>query len=385
MERKDISETDKWKLEDMYKDINEYNKDIEISKSLVNELIKYKNRVLESDKTLLEVLELNERLDVITGKLYVYINMRLHEDTRISEYQELSGNLDIILVGFNEQTSFIIPEILEGENKLIKDYISINNKLKRFEFLLENIFNQKEHVLSKEIEEVISRTGNILNAPDTLFSMLNDADIIFDKIKDEDGKTVELTKSNYYNYITSKNRTVRKNAFKVFYKKYKELNNTLSAILNSSLQSTNFLTKTRNYKEPINLYLDSNKIDTNIYYDLIKRVNSNLDKIYNYNKIRKDILKLDKLHMYDTKVKLVEENDKKYEFNEAKDLVLNALNIMGEDYINNLNIDFKSRWIDVYENTGKRSGAYSWRCYSTHAYVLLNYQYKYKDVSTLAH
>ncbi|MBQ6282278.1 MAG: oligoendopeptidase F [Bacilli bacterium] len=385
MERNKIDDKYKWKLEDLYSTIEDYNKDIEKLSKLVEELVTYKGKVTKDSKTLLEVLLLNEKIDMITNKLYVFINMRLHEDTRVGKYQELSGNLDIILSVINEKTSFFIPELLECDYNKIKEYISDNKDLKRFEFLLEMIFNEKDHILSKEIEEVLSRTGNILSTPDNVFSNLNDADLVFDYIKDEKGKKVRLTKGNYYPFTTSKDRKVRKSAFNTLYKKYKELNNTFASILNSNLQTSTFLTKTRKYDSPINLYLDSNKIDTNIYYDLIKSVNSNLDKMKNYIDLKKKELKLSSIHMYDMAVKLSDEEDSNYTFNEAKELVSKALSVLGDNYIKDLNNGFNSGWIDVYENDGKRSGAYSWGCYNAHPYVLLNYQGKYNDVSTLAH
>lgn len=385
MERKDIDNKYKWNLEDLYSNIDEYNKDIEVLGGLVEEFISYKGKILESDETLLKVLLLEEKIDSITNRLYVYINMKLHEDTRVGSFQELAGNLDIILAVVNEKTSFFIPELLERDYDLVKEYISKNKELERFSFLLETIFNEKEHILSKEIEEVLSRSGNVMSTPDNVFSNLNDADLVFESIEDENGKKVELTKGNYHTFSISKNRGVRKNAFHTMYKKYKELNNTFAGLLNSNLQVSTFLTKTRKYSSPINLYLDSNKIDTKIYYDLIEAVNNNLDKLHNYIKLKKEKLGLDELHMYDLAVKLTDKETKEYTYEEAKELVSKALGVLGEEYVKDLNEGFNNGWVDVYENTGKRSGAYSWGCYNAHPYVLLNYQSKYQDVSTLAH
>lgn len=385
MERKDIDKTYKWNLEDLYSSIEEYNKDIEVLGKLVSEFIEYKGKILESDETLLNALLLQEKIDMITNRLYVYINMKLHEDMRVGTFQELAGNLDIILAAVNEKTSFFIPELLDSDYGLVKEYISKNKDLKRFEFLLEMIFNEKEHILSKEIEEVLSRSGNVMSTPDNVFSNLNDADLVFDSIKDETGKKKELTKGNYHIFSISKNRNVRKRAFHTMYKKYKELNNTFAGLLNSNLQVSTFLTKTRKYSSPINLYLDSNKIDTSIYYDLINTVNNNLDKMYKYIDLKREKLGLKNMHMYDMAVKLTDKESKEYSFLEAKKLVSKALSVLGEDYVKDLNNGFNNGWIDVYENVGKRSGAYSWGCYNAHPYVLLNYQSKYQDVSTLAH
>lgn len=385
MNREKIEEKYKWKLEDLYENKEEYDKDLIKLSELVDEFEKYKGKILENDNTLLETLLLDEKIDMLTNKLYVYANMKLHEDTRVGVNQELAGNLDITLANINERISFFVPELLEKDYSYVEKLIEKNDKLERFKFLLEVIFNEKDHILSKEIEALMSRTGNILSIPDNVFSNLNDADLVFGEIKDENGKNVELTKANYYIYSLSKDRRVRKEAFETLYKKYKELNNTFATIMNSNLQVTTFLTKTRKYSSPLNLYLDSNKIDENIYYDLIKTVNKNLDKMYKYMKLRKDVLKLDELHMYDMSVKLTEDSEKEYTFEDAKKIVLDALAPLGTNYIKDLENAFNSNWCDVYENRGKHSGAYSWGCYNAHPYVLLNYQSKYNDVSTLAH
>lgn len=385
MDREKIEEKYKWKLEDLYENKEEYDKDLIKLSELVDEFEKYKGKILENDNTLLETLLLDEKIDMLTNKLYVYANMKLHEDTRVGVNQELAGNLDITLANINERISFFVPELLEKDYSYVEKLIEKNDKLERFKFLLEVIFNEKDHILSKEIEALMSRTGNILSIPDNVFSNLNDADLVFGEIKDENGKNVELTKANYYIYSLSKDRRVRKEAFEILYKKYKELNNTFATIMNSNLQVTTFLTKTRKYSSPLNLYLDSNKIDENIYYDLIKTVNKNLDKMYKYMKLRKDVLKLDELHMYDMSVKLTEDSEKEYTFEDAKKIVLDALAPLGTNYIKDLENAFNSNWCDVYENRGKHSGAYSWGCYNAHPYVLLNYQSKYNDVSTLAH
>ena len=385
MERVDIKEENKWKLEDLYINIEEYHKDAEIIEELSDKISKYNGIVLKDSNTLLAVLELNEQLDIKKDKLYIYTHTNLDQDVRSSKYQEISGDLDTLISQINEKTSFLIPELLEKDYSLIEKYIDSNKKLGRFKLMLEMIYEEKEHILNKDIEEIMSRFSNILSSSETIFSILNNADLVFNSIKDELNNKVEITNGNYNKYMTSKNRKVRKDTFNTFYSKYKELNNTYGTILNSNLQSTTFQTKTRKYKEPINLYLDVNKISTDIYYKLIKIVNDNLDKMYSYNKLRRKKLKLNKLHMYDMLVNLSENIDKEYTYDEAKEIVIKALSVFGETYIDDLKKAFNDRWIDVYETKGKRSGAYATGCYDVHPYVLLNYQGKYKDVSTLAH
>lgn len=385
MERKDINNKYKWKLEDLYSNIDEYKLNIDKLLNKTDEFTKYKGNITKDDKTLLNALVLQEEIDRIINKLYVFINMRLHEDMRESIYQDLAGELDIILASVNEKTSFFIPELLECDYNKIKNYLKNNKELERFSFLLEMIFNEKEHILSKELEELLSRSANVLNTSDNVFSMLNDADLVFSTIKDENNNEIELTKGNYHIFMTSKDKNVRMSAFNSLYDKYKELNNTFASLMNSNLQTSTFLSKTRKYNAPINLYLDSNKIDENIYYDLISAVNDNLDKMYKYLEMKKEELNLDEMHMYDMYLKLDKKEEKEYTFDMAKDLVLKSLSVLGDAYISDLDSAFNSGWIDVYENTGKRSGAYSWGCYDAHPYVLLNYQSKFDDVSTVAH
>lgn len=384
MERNKIPNEYKWNLCDIYNNIDLYKEDLIKIEKLSNDLSKYKGKILNNSSTLLEALNLKEKIDIIIDKLYVYINMKFHEDTRVSEYQEYTGNLDIILSKINEKLSFFIPELLKKDYKLIKKFISENKELERFEFLLENIYNEKKHILNKSIEAILSRAGTIFSSPDNIFNILNDADLIFGKIKDENNKLVQITQGNFKKYMNSKNRRVRKDTFNILYKKYKEFNNTISSIYNSNLQVVSFITKTRKYKKPINLFLDTYKIDTKIYYNLIKEVNNNLDKLHRYNLFKKNALKINELHYYDLLVNSFDDN-KEYSYEDTKDLIKNALSVLGKDYIDDLSKAFNSSWVDVYENSGKRSGAYSWGCYSTHPFVLMNYQSKYNDVSTLAH
>lgn len=385
MEREKISSKYKWNLNDIYSSIEEYYKDIELVKELVNKFIKYKGKIVKNSANLLKALELNEKINIILSKTYVYANMSLHVNTKDSFYQELTGNLDIILSDINEKTAFFVPELLSIDYKTILKFIKENKKLERFEFFLEQIFNEKEHILSLKEEELLSRGSNLLNFSSNIFSNLNDSDIVFEDVVDENNKKHPLTKGTYQRLISSKDRTIRKNAFKNLYKKYKELNNTIANIMNLNLLTTNFKYKTRKYSSPLNMYLDKNKIDLSIYYNLIDSVNANLNKIYKYFELRKKVLKYDELHMYDLAVPLIEEENKEYTYEDAKDLVIKGLEVLGDSYVKDLKIAFENNWIDVYENEGKRGGAYAWGCYPNHPYVLLNYQNRLYDVSVVAH
>ena len=385
MERLEISDKYKWNLKDIYSSIEDYNKDKDIIQNLSDELLKYKGTITTNADNLLSALKINEKIDTITSKLYVYANMNLHIDTTDSFFQELTGNLNIIMTKINEKLSFLITELLKARYSVIEKYINENNGLKRFSYFLEQIFNEKKHVLGLKEEKILSRASNILNVPDEVFSNLSDADMIFPDVSDSLGNKLSLTKGSYYKYISSNDRTLRTNSFNTLYSKFREFNNTFANTMNSNVLITNFLYKTRKYKSALNMHLSGNKIDEKIYHDLIKIVNNNLDKIYKYFSLRKKVLKYNELHMYDLSVNLIDEENKEYNYDTAKELVLNALTGLGKDYVNDLNLAFDNNWIDVYETKGKRSGAYSWGCYPNHPYVLLNYQNRLDDVSTLAH
>jgi len=248
-----------------------------------------------------------------------------------------------------------------------------------------DLFREKDHILSLEQEEMMARLGEVFSISENTFHVLDDVNLKFDNIVLENGDEVELNNSNYSVYIKSSDRDIRKQAFTNLYKSYASLKNTFASLLKGNVKSNFFVSKTRKYNSPLEMSLYSDNIDKKLYLNLIDKVHSNLDIVHDYMNVRKSILNLDEVHMYDVYAPLVSDVDKYYTYEEAKELVIKALAPLGEDYINNLTKLFDSGCIDVYNNENKRGGAYSWGCYDTLPYVLLNFEGKFTDVSTIAH
>ena len=295
------------------------------------------------------------------------------------------GKVKNLLTKFEELDAYAEPELMSVDYSLIEKYYEEEKELKEYEFILSNLFRFKKHILSKEVEEVLSSLSNSLNNSSETYELLTDSDMKFGLILDENDEEVELTESNYSVFLHSKNRRVRKEAFNKILTTYGEYKNTISSTFAGNVDTLTTLAKLKKYDSSLEAALFSDNVDKEVYNNLIKTVKDNLSVLYKYFKLKKDFLKLDEFHLYDQYVDLVEENTKKYTFEEAKDLVIEALSVLGDDYIKNLNKAFDERWIDVYNNKGKRGGAYSSGFYDTKPYVLLNYEGTINDVSTLAH
>ncbi|EOD01803.1 oligoendopeptidase F [Caldisalinibacter kiritimatiensis] len=384
-ERKDIDPKYKWDLQDMYENEELWEEDFEKAKELSKKVLEYKGRVGESSKTLLEVIKLKLDISRVVENLYTYAKMRQDEDTREDTYQALTDRASSLMVEIEGILSFITPEILQINENTLNEYIEKEEDLKLYKHHLEQIIRRKDHILSKEEEAIIAQVGDLANGPENAFSMLNNADLKFPKIKDENGEEVEITHGKFIPLMESKDRRVRREAFKGLYDTYTKYKNTFASILSTNIKKDVFYAKVRKYNSSLEAALDANKIPTEVYDNLIKAVHDNLDSMYKYMKIRKEALGLDKLHMYDIYTPIVKDIEMKVPFEEAKDIIIEGLKPLGKDYLDVLKEGFESRWIDVYENTGKRSGAYSWGSYDSKPYVLLNYQDNLDSVFTTAH
>ena len=286
---------------------------------------------------------------------------------------------------YGELTSFVTPELLSVEYDKIKEYYKEEPKLLDYEIMLKREFRYKEHNLSDAEEKLLSSMSKIFNNDYNTYELLKDSDITFGNITDEEGNTIELTGANYSIYIESKDRRVRKEAFITLYKTYKQFINTFASTLSGSINENITLSKIRKFNSTIEWCLYADELDTSIYDNLIKTINNNLNVLYKYYALKKEVLGLDELHLYDIYTPIVPNYEKDYPFEEAKETVLKALSVLGEDYIEILRQGITDRWIDVYPTKSKRSGGYSSGCYDTNPYILLNYQNKYSDMSTLAH
>ncbi|WP_160687358.1 oligoendopeptidase F [Clostridium sp. C2-6-12] len=382
--REDIKEEFKWKVEKIYPSIEAWEKDFE---GLKNEAIKLKDYSgkLTSGEVILEYFQVNEDISRKAENLYVYAHLKSDEDTSNPTYQSLMSKIDIYMAEFASYTAFFVPEILSLEDKFIEAEMNRIEGLKKFEFLIKDILKEKPHILSKEMEELLAAASDCLDAPSAIHNILTNADMTFGKIKDEEGKEVELTEGNYSSFIKSKNKVVRKDAFQKLFGEYEKLKNTLATSLTASIKTFNFNSRVRKYNSALEASLNPNNIPVEVYKNAVKVINDNLASLHRYVKIKKKLLGLDEIHMYDLYVPVIELPKEKIEFEEGVNIVLDALKPLGTEYLDIFKSGIKDGWIDIYENKGKRGGAYSWGAYDTMPYVLLNYNNELNDVSTLAH
>lgn len=375
----------KWAIEDLYKDDEDWKRDYELLKSRIPELTKFRGRLGESAEVLLSMQKLSDELNQLLEKVYVYANQRLHENTDNSTYQNLASQAQGLLVELSESLSFVEPELMELPDGIIETFLDENEELSVYRQYFENIIRQKKHVLPTEQEQLLAAMGEVTESPKDIFSMFNNADIRFPEITGEDGHPVQVTHGRYMSLMQSRNRQVRKDAFEAMYGVYGEWRNTLAAMYRANVKQEAFLAKAHKYTSDLEAALDGSHIPVKVYEQLIEAVHESMPLMYRYMKLRKKLLGVEELHMYDLYVPVIEQDHSEIPFEQAKKTVLEGLAPMGEEYLHLLREGFDHGWIDVYENQGKRTGAYSWGAYGTHPYVLLNYQGTLHDVFTLAH
>ena len=383
--REEIPAEVKWAIEDLYKNDDEWEADFTRLKEHLPELSAYEGRLGESAQTLLSMQRLCDKMNMLAEKVYVYANQRLHENTDNAVYQNLASRAQSLLVEMSERTSYIEPEIMGLPEGTIEKYFHENGELRVYGQYFENMIRQKAHVLPGEMEKLLASAGELAESPKDIFSMFNNADIRFPKITGEDDTDVEVTHGRFISLLQSKDQRVRKDAFEALYGVYEKFRNTLAATYRANVKQEVFFARARRYGSDLEAALDGSHIPVSVYDNLIHVVHEHLPLMHRYVKIRKKLLGLDELHMYDLYTPMTENSGEHFSFEDAKKTVLEGLAPMGEEYLSHLKDGFEHGWIDVYENQGKRSGAYSWGAYGTHPYVLLNYQGTLNDVFTLAH
>lgn len=382
--RDEIPESDKWRIDKIYETPAKWNEELSKLKEEAPKLKDFEGK-LGNKEDLKAFLLLNEKLSRKLGKLYVYAHMRSHEDTSNPEMQSLVNKIDPYSAEFSSYTAYFVPEILSLKEGTIENFINEDKDLKQYKIYFEMILNEKPHILSKEVESVLASVSDCLGAPESIYSMLTNSDMTFGEIVDESGRKVELTEGNYISFIKSKDRKVREAAFKLLFGTYKKYENTLATSLTSSIKNFVFESKTRKYNSSLEASLKPNNIPVEVYYNALKTVDENMDALHRYVRIKKRLLNLEEIHMYDLYVPVIECKKEHLEYKDAISLVEEGLKPLGKEYLDIFNEGINEGWIDVYENKGKRSGAYSWGSYDTMPYVLLNYNYELNDASTLAH
>lgn len=383
--RDEIEEEYKWDLTTVFKNKEEFESYFEETKKIIEDFLKYETHVMDNADTLLEVLEADNNLSRHVEKLYTYASMTSDQDISNNTNQEQLSRVENLYELAIKNTYFIRPEILKVDKTTLENYIKENPKLKDYDKYLERIYRYKDYTLSDTEEKLLSSLSKALGNDETTYSYFTDSDLVFGTIKDEEGKDVELTDTNYSIYIRSKDRRVREDAFKKLYEVYKQYKNTISSCLNGHIKEEVTLAHARKYKSAFDEALYSDELTEGVYNALRDAVRDNLDVYQKYFKLKKEVLGLDEMHMYDVYTDLIEDYDKEYTFDEAKELLFKAIAPLGEEYKKDLEKAFVERWIDIYPNKGKRGGAYSGGSYDTNPFVLLNYQLKLDDVSTIIH
>ncbi|WP_207717330.1 oligoendopeptidase F [Anaerosporobacter faecicola] len=383
--RDEIMQKDKWAIEDLFQNDEDWKKEFEQVKSLCKDLQAYEGKLGESASTLYEYLKLKSEAEFHFERVYVYANEKYHENTANGTYQNLADQANGLEVLLNSAVAFDMPEILAIPDEKIEQFLSENKELQPFTRVIKEITRKKAHTLTAQQEAILADAGEVLGAPSNIFSMFNNADLKFPSITGEDGEKVPVTHGRYITYMESKDRRVRKEAFESVYHTYQGMKNTSAAMFSANVKASMFRAKAKKYENTLEMYLDDTDVPVSVYTNLIETVHSNLPKFYKYVALRKKLLGVEELHMYDVYAPLVSDVEMSYTFDEAKEIVLEGLVPLGERYINLLKEGFANRWIDIYENEGKRSGAYSWGAYGTHPYVLLNYHENLDNVFTLAH
>lgn len=383
-QRSEIAQQDKWRIEDIYATDEAWEADYNECIRRAKEKCVYQGRLAESAQILYQALKKSDEADLLVEHVYVYAFMKYYEDTANAVYQEMSGRAQAAVTKLSEKYAFLTPEILAIDQKKMQEYLN-SDTLALYRHALEDILEKKEHALSETEERLLAMAGQVTASPNEIFSKFNNADVKFGTILDEDGNEVELTNGRYSVFMESNDRSVRENAFKALYRQYGNYKNTLAATYYANVKQACFYAKARKYDSTLQMYLSGSFIPEKVYHNLIETVHKNLDKMHAYVSLRKQVLGVDKLHFYDIYAPMVSDITMKIPYEEAKDIALKALAPLGEEYLSKVKEGFESGWVDVYENTGKRTGAFSWGTYGVHPYVFLNYTDTLNDVFTLVH
>ena len=383
-ERSEVREEDKWAISDIYATDELWEADLEKAKKLTGEYAAFAGKLGQSAEQLLGYMELEEKVAVLADALGNYAMRRSDEDARVSKYQAMVGRVMSAYVELNSASSFATPEIMAISDETMEQFYADCPALERYRRCLDNIRRRRAHVLSPAEEKLLAAAGEMASAPDNIYGMFNDADVTFPDAVDSEGNRHPLSQGTYISYMESSDRTLRKSAFENLYHTYGAYKNTISAVLSAQVKQLQFFAQARKYNSSLEASLDATNVPVAVYTNLIEAVHKNMDKMYRYVDLRKKLLGVDELHMYDLYTPLVEGVAKRASIDEAKQTVYDALAPLGDDYRKILKEGFDNRWIDVYENAGKRSGAYSAGA-RVHPFVLMNYTGTLDSEFTLAH
>jgi len=386
MKRHDVPAEHKWDLDGVYPTVEAWEADYAKVEAMLPSLTQFQGKLGESSQTLLKALQIRDELSQVMDQVIVFANMKQDEDTANSTYQALAARSYSLGSKVGAAAAFLTPELLAIPTETITEWLATDSGLAVYRHELEDTLREKAHVRSAEVEELLAQMGEVGHAPSDIFGKLNNADIKFPKITDEDGNEVELTHGRYSRFLESPVQRVRKEAFEGLYATYGKFRNTLAAIHANSVKKDVVFARARRFPSARAMFLSRTNVPEAVYDNLIATVHKNLPSLHRYIQLRRKLLKLDEIHFYDLYTPMVAEVDKKIPYAEAVETVLKALAPLGEEYVSIARDGLTdARWVDIYENAGKRSGAYSWGTYTTKPFILLNYQDNLDSMFTLAH
>ena len=385
LKRSEVREEDTWKTSDMYENTGAWENELKEISALVDKAAAFEGKAAENADNLFVVLETLAKAGEKIEKAFNYAERLFDEDQTNTTHQAMSAKVYSLYAAMGSKTAFADPEIIAASDETLEAFYKELPALELYRKQIAEIRRMKEHCLSAEMEKLLAMTAEMSQTPADTFSILNNADLVFPEIEDENGEKVRITHGRYGQFLQSADRRVRKDAFENLYQTYKQFLNTSASLYCGNVKQQVFHAKARKYASSLECAVDANNVSSSVYHNLIDTVNKNLDKMHQYVSLRKKCLGVEELHMYDIYTPMIADVAKKISFEEAKETVLKALAPLGEDYVNKVKEGFENRWIDVYENQGKRSGAYSAGAYGCHPYVLLNYNGTLDDMFTLAH
>lgn len=383
-QRCDIPEKDKWAIEDIYPTDAAWEQDLVKARGYAEKIASYKGLLSTDSAKLLEYLRLDDDMTVVLEALVNYAQRRNDEDTRDAKYQDMVSRMEMLFVDISGASAFVTPELLSIDDETMERFFREQPEMKLYRLCIDRVRRRRAHILSEAEERIMALTGEMTGSPDNIFSMFNDADLKFPDATDKDGNKHQVTHGSYIPLMHSNDRELRKSAFESLYGVYENFRNTSAAVLSSQVKCLTFRARARNYENTLQAALDGNEVPVEVYKQLIEAVHENMHYMYKYVKLRKKLLGVDELHAYDLYAPIVSDIEVKIPFEQAKQEVYDSLAPMGEDYRAIFSQGIKDRWIDVYENEGKRSGAYSAGA-RVHPYVLLNHKDTLDSEFTLAH
>ena len=383
--RQEIDQKYKWDLESVYQDYQAWENDFTKVNELAEKIKGFSGRLGEGAATLADCLSLADRIMVLGSQVIVFANLRRDEDTAHSVHQAMADRAGSLGVALNTASSFIEPELLDLADGVIVKYLADEPRLEEYRHYLANVLRRKPHTLGAKEEQLLAMAREMDEAPYNIFSMLNNADLRFPEIHDEAGESVELSHGRFIRFMQSPDRRVRREAYEAMYNTFNKVKNTMAASLNSKIKGGMFFARSRNFASVQEAALFEDNVPVKVYDTVIDTVNDHLEPLHRYVSLKKRVLGLEEIGMHDVYAPLVAEAKFTVPFATGKEMVLTALAPLGSEYVQDASKAFGEGWIDVFENKGKRSGAYSWGSYSTKPFMLLNYEDALSSVSTLAH